>query len=418
MTPERPGASAAGVLPADLTVADVTWDDPDGARLRHAQQAEIAVRYGGHDDVQPADGWELRPDDDAPTAGGAPTAGAAPVGPTDPVAHGVDPATVVAAVTVSVDGVAVGFGALRDISGDEDPSGIVHADGTLELKRLYIAPAHRGRGLSRIVLRALEARATARGARRVVLETGTQQPESIGLYLGEGYLPIEQYGEYWGEPDSRCFGKDLPVPVVVTPAAWNDPEGRALRVRFQSDEVAPLYPQLAEAVTAAGGFDTVDVALGERVVAGALARRAGDVVGCGFLATVASPDAARHGTAPLGAEIDDAALHPAGPDANGRDIIVPDVLVPDAATTEPGPGTLEIVKVYVTPEARRWGVARAVVNDLVSVARGLGAHRLVLVTGVRQPAAVTLYRSMGFRPVYPFGEYSGSSTALFFELEL
>lgn len=411
MSAGHPGASAAGVLPADLTVVDVPWDDPDGARLRHAQQAEIAVRYGGHDDLQPAEGWADASESAVPA-------------PTDPAAHGVDPATVVTSVVARVDGTAVGFGALRDISGDEDPSGIVHAAGTLELKRLYIDPAHRGRGLSRIVLRALEARATTQGARRIVLETGTQQPESIGLYLGEGYLPIEQYGEYWGEPDSRCFGKDLPVPVVVTPAPWDDTDGRALRRRFQSDEVAPLYPQLADAVTAAGGFDAVDAMVGERVVAGALARRAGDVVGCGFLATVAAPDAAALGTAPLGAaEIDDAALHPAGPDANGRDVIVPDVLVPDVLVpvpdaAVPGPGTLEIVKVYVAPEARRWGVARAVVNELVSTARGLGAHRLVLVTGVRQPAAVTLYRSMGFRPVYPFGEYSGSSTALFFALDL
>ena len=356
MSAGHPGASAAGVLPAGVTLTNVTWDDADGARLRAAQQAEIALRYGS--------------DDDAPTGDGTGVPG-----PTDEAAHGVDPTTVVAAVMLRVDDEPVGFGALRDISGDDDPSGIVHAPGTAELKRLYVAPGHRGRGLSRILLRALEVRAFALGMRRIVLETGTQQPESMGLYLGEGYLPIEQYGEFWGEPDSRCFAKDLPLPVVVTRAAWDDRAGRDLRARFQTDEVEPLYPHLGEAAAAAGGFDAVDAALGERVVDGVVARRDGIVVGCGSLAT-----------APAGTDDED--------------------------------GLLEVVKVYVTPEARRWGVARAVMNELVTIARDRGARRLVLVTGVRQPAAVTLYRSLGFRPVYPFGEHAGSATALFFALDL
>ncbi|WP_165375486.1 GNAT family N-acetyltransferase [Sanguibacter massiliensis] len=339
-----------------MTLTDVTWDDADGARLRAAQQAEIALRYGS--------------DAGAPTGDGTGVPG-----PTDEAAHGVDPTTVVAAVMLRVDDEPVGFGALRDISGDDDPSGIVHAPGTAELKRLYVATGHRGRGLSRILLRALEARAFALGMRRIVLETGTQQPESMGLYLGEGYLPIEQYGEFWGEPDSRCFAKDLPLPIVVTRAAWDDPAGRDLRARFQTDEVEPLYPHLGEAAAAAGGFDAVDAVLGDRVVDGVVARRDGIVVGCGSLAMV-------------------------------------------AAGTDDEDGLLEVVKVYVTPEARRWGVARAVMNELVTIARDRGARRLILVTGVWQPAAVTLYRSLGFRPVYPFGEHAGSATALFFALDL
>lgn len=373
MSVEHPGADAAGVLPAGVTLADVPWDDADGAALRAAQQSEIAVRYGSSDDGP-----------DAGALQGAPRAGAAdagaPVavpGPTDPAAHGVDPATVVAAVLLRVDGEPVGFGALRDVSGDDDPSGVVHEAGTAELKRLYVAPGHRGRGLSRVVLRALEARAVVLGMRRVLLETGTQQPESMGLYLGEGYLPVEQYGEFWGEPDSRCFAKDLPEPVELEPVAWTAPEGRALRERFQTDEVERHYPHLAAAVADEGGFAAADAALGRRVVAGLLARRGGEVVGCGFLA-----------------------LPPDGPGADE---------VADA---------LELVKVYVTPGARRWGVARTVVSGLERVARERGVRRLVLVTGVRQPAAVTLYRSLGYRPVYPFGPHTGTATALWFARNL
>lgn len=371
MSAGHPGASAAGVLPAGVTLTDVTWDDADGARLRAAQQAEIALRYGSDDDAPPDDPHDPGTDP-RPRGKPAPTP---PPGPTDEAYHGVDAATIVAAVMLHVDGDPVGFGALRDISGTDDPSGIIHAPGTVELKRLYVAPGHRGRGLSRLLLRALEVRALALGMRRILLETGTQQPESMGLYLGENYQPIEQYGEYWGEPDSRCFAKDLPLPVVVTRAAWDDPAGRDLRARFQTDEVEPHYPHLSEAVASAGGFEAVDAALGERIVSTVLARRDDAVVGCGSLAT-----------APAGTDDED--------------------------------GLLEVVKVYVTPEARRWGVARAVMNELVTIARDRGARRLVLVTGVRQPAAVTLYRSLGFRPVYPFGEHAGSATALFFALDL
>jgi hypothetical protein len=42
-----------------------------------------------------------------------------------------------------------------------------------------------------------------------VLETGTRQPEAIALYLSSGYVPVEKFGTYRDEPDSRCYGKDL-----------------------------------------------------------------------------------------------------------------------------------------------------------------------------------------------------------------
>lgn len=362
MTAEHPGASAVGVLPAALTLDDVPWDDADGARLRAEQQAEIAVRYGQHDDAP----------SDADTSG-ADGAGEVP-GPTDEAAHGVDPVTVVAAVLLRVDGEPAGFGALRDLSGTDDPSGIVHGPGTAELKRLYVAPRHRGRGLSRLVLRALEARAVALGVRRIVLETGTQQPESIGLYLGEGYLPIEQYGEFWSEHDSRCFAKELPLPVTVVPTTWDDPAAVALRERFLREEIVPDYPHLADLIEDGGGVAAFDATLGRRAAITLVARRGGDVVGCAH------------------------AVEPGHDDAPA--------------------GTLDVVRVYVAREARRWGVARILMTALAAAARERGATRLELVTGIRQPAAVTLYRSLGFRPAYPSGAQREDPTALWFELGL
>lgn len=75
--------------------------------------------------------------------------------------------------------------------------------GVGEVKRMYVAPAFRGRGLSRALLRALVADATAQGICRLVLETGPLQPEAIGLYTSEGFVPCEAYGEW--EPGSSLF---------------------------------------------------------------------------------------------------------------------------------------------------------------------------------------------------------------------
>ena len=55
----------------------------------------------------------------------------------------------------------------------------------------------------------LEARARAAGYTRIVLETGSRQPEAIALYSSSGYTPIASYGFYRNGPLNRCFGKDL-----------------------------------------------------------------------------------------------------------------------------------------------------------------------------------------------------------------
>ncbi len=84
-------------------------------------------------------------------------------------------------------------------------------DGDAELKRMYVRPAHRGRGFARELLAHLEDAAWAAGCRRVVLETGLRQPEAIALYTACGYTPTEKFGIYRDEPGSRCFAKPLPA---------------------------------------------------------------------------------------------------------------------------------------------------------------------------------------------------------------
>ncbi|MER7168936.1 GNAT family N-acetyltransferase [Micromonospora sp. NPDC000207] len=82
---------------------------------------------------------------------------------------------------------------------------------TGELKRMYVRPAYRGRGVARALLVAMEELAFGRGYQTLCLETGTYLPAAIGLYTSCGYEPIPVYGEYVDNPYSVCFAKRLPV---------------------------------------------------------------------------------------------------------------------------------------------------------------------------------------------------------------
>ncbi len=82
-------------------------------------------------------------------------------------------------------------------------------DGDAELKRMFVRPAARGRGLARAVLRRLEQAAAEAGRTRFILETGTEQPEAIALYASEGYAAIEKFGLYREHEQSICLGKEF-----------------------------------------------------------------------------------------------------------------------------------------------------------------------------------------------------------------
>ena len=69
------------------------------------------------------------------------------------------------------------------------------------------------------------------------------------------------------------------------------------------------------------------------------------------------------------------------------------------------PDTAELKRMYVSPLARRQGLGRRLVAALEAEARALGVRRLVLETGIRQVAALALYRATGFQPIPLFGEY-------------
>jgi GNAT superfamily N-acetyltransferase len=79
----------------------------------------------------------------------------------------------------------------------------------VEVKRMFVRPEFRRRGLARAMLARLEEAAVDRGYRSLRLETGEGQPEAIALYRAAGYRPIPCYGEYAAHPASCCFEKAL-----------------------------------------------------------------------------------------------------------------------------------------------------------------------------------------------------------------
>ena len=70
--------------------------------------------------------------------------------------------------------------------------------------------------------------------------------------------------------------------------------------------------------------------------------------------------------------------------------------------------TAEVKRMYVVPDARGRGHARAVLAELERTAAEAGFEAVVLETGLAQPEAIGLYESSGYVPVPGFGHYCGS----------
>lgn len=94
-----------------------------------------------------------------------------------------------------VDGMAVGCGAVRPLEGQIG-----------EVKRVWINPAWRGRGLSRRLMEAVEQEARGLGYGMVRLDTSRHLGEAVGLYHALGYREIERYND---NPDADHFFEKL-----------------------------------------------------------------------------------------------------------------------------------------------------------------------------------------------------------------
>ncbi|HUP39804.1 MAG TPA: GNAT family N-acetyltransferase [Vicinamibacterales bacterium] len=94
--------------------------------------------------------------------------------------------------------VPLGCGAVRTIGA-----------GVAEVKRMYVVPGARGRGVARRMLEILESEARAIGVTTLMLETGTRQPEAIALYSKTGYARRGAFGDYPPSPMNVFFEKHL-----------------------------------------------------------------------------------------------------------------------------------------------------------------------------------------------------------------
>jgi GNAT superfamily N-acetyltransferase len=160
-----------------VSFGDGEVDSGPGAKLADAMREEIAVMYDGLD----LDG------DSMPRAGRAelrPPSGAFLIGwvADEPVCCG-------------------GLKRLEERS--------------CEIKKMYVVPALRGKGVARRLLYALEARARDLGYEIVRLDTGPKQTSALGLFESEGYAPIEDFNGnpvavFWGEKALRVTTDDPP----------------------------------------------------------------------------------------------------------------------------------------------------------------------------------------------------------------
>jgi GNAT superfamily N-acetyltransferase len=166
----------------DVRILPVDWADPRAVALRAAMDDEIMPRY--HDRFGAAD---TAADADADADAAAERA----------AAFAIDSDTMVLTLIATVDGAPAAHAALR-LLGTE-----------YELKRLVTLPRFRGRGLSTALIRAVEAAAADRGARRLILQTGDRQPEAVSVYERLGYTPIPIYPPYEAIWFSLCYERKL-----------------------------------------------------------------------------------------------------------------------------------------------------------------------------------------------------------------
>ncbi|MDB5201326.1 MAG: family N-acetyltransferase [Ferruginibacter sp.] len=82
-------------------------------------------------------------------------------------------------------------------------------DAVAEIKRMFVLPAFRGKGIASAILAALEQWAGELNYRSTILETGIKQPEAIALYTKAGYRLTANYGQYLDVENSVCMRKEL-----------------------------------------------------------------------------------------------------------------------------------------------------------------------------------------------------------------
>ncbi|OIK07249.1 GNAT family N-acetyltransferase [Streptomyces monashensis] len=158
-----------------MNIRRVRFDHPDAVTLNDEVQAEYQLRYGDGGDATVLDTMDFDP----------------PRG----------------AYLIAYDEldrpVATGGWRSQDLNSEGNENG------DAELKRMFVIERMRGHGLARRILSVLEEDARAAGRVRMVLETGSKQPEAVALYTSSGYEPCAKFGYYRFHEESLCFAKKL-----------------------------------------------------------------------------------------------------------------------------------------------------------------------------------------------------------------
>jgi GNAT superfamily N-acetyltransferase len=160
-----------------VTLRPLPYDHPVAHYLVEQVQQEYVQRYGGRDAAV------VQPEEFLPPRG--------------------------IFLVAEVDGVPAGCGAWRVLS-----------PGVAEIKRVYVEPGFRRRGLAQVIVASLEEGVARAGHASVVLNTGRQQPEAIALYADLGYEPVTGFGMYACSPEAVFLGKDVSSPAGTEGTSW------------------------------------------------------------------------------------------------------------------------------------------------------------------------------------------------------
>lgn len=173
MSAEESAASLAGMTSSarpttQLTVTTVDWEHPDAVTLRAEMAAEVGPRYAYQAETLKGSTFNV-----------------------------VDPDTVHSCLLAYSADEAAGHAALRWNNGE------------LELKRMFVRPAHRGSGAAALLLAAAEDTVRAAGLPRLILQTGHLQPDAVRFYERSGYHRIPLFSPYEVVPRSNFFARHL-----------------------------------------------------------------------------------------------------------------------------------------------------------------------------------------------------------------
>ncbi|VWM09724.1 GNAT family N-acetyltransferase [Burkholderia lata] len=100
------------------------------------------------------------------------------------------------------------FAVARDSEGQAIGCGAIVLNSEFgELKRMYVSPRGRGKGVARKLMTMLESRAVDSGCKVIRLETGPYQPEALALYASAGYQRRGPFGDFTDNPLSVFMQK-------------------------------------------------------------------------------------------------------------------------------------------------------------------------------------------------------------------